>query len=242
MKRIIIILTLILITMACSDDKTPIQPEKNVESMYSWLNLKGATKWNYDKRTHMRGKPWVDEVPEYGTYEINSDTSATFVLHKISDNSISFKMDLSYDSTQLYMNTFSLGDDFIDPILKKLDFNRLKIADLNLKEWSIDTLFYKDIALDDKNTFYGYIAFKVNRLEDSTVIYNGSEKTLKRFQLLVRVIAYQVEKGYLFTVYPGYYFGIIDGVGFYNIKLWNHTNTAIFVPEFEYTLKGVKKE
>ncbi|TNE35481.1 hypothetical protein EP342_01550 [bacterium] len=238
MNRIIVILALSLFIFACSDDKTPTQPIKNVESMYSWLNINGNTKWNYDKKSHIRGKDWIDEEPEYGNYLITSDTSSIFKLQKMSDGTSTFQIDLSYDSTKAYMNSFLLGNEFVDPVLKKLDFKRLKIADMNEKEWDLDTLFYNDIVVDDKNTLYGFIAFKANRLEDSTVVYNGSEKVLKRFQLTIRVIINQVENNYYFTIYPAYSFSLIDGVGFYQIRLWNHTNTAIAIQEFEYNLKN----
>jgi hypothetical protein len=242
MKKIIATLGLILALTSCSDDKSPTQTSKGVESMYSWLNIDGGLRWDYDKQTHKRSNPWIDAEPEYGEYLITSDTSSIFKLRKVSDDSSSFEMNLSYDSTQAFMNSFSVGDNFIDPILKNLDFKRIKIADMYENEWSVDTLFYENIAIDDKNTFYGYIAFQANRLEDSTVVFDGVEKVLKRFQLIVRVIAHQKEKGYFFTVYPGYYFSLIDGVGFYQIRLWNHTNTAIAVQEFNYQLKDISQK
>lgn len=238
----ILFFALLLFILSCSDDQAPTKNEPHIESMYSWLNINSNTKWNYNKETHIRGKEWVEEAPEYGKYLITSDTSSIFTLYKTSDNSSSFVMDLSYDSTEAYLNTFSTGDDFVDKILKKLDFKRIKIADMTQTEWVPDTLFYNNIALDDKNTFYGYIAFKANRLADSTIVYNGVEKTLKQFRLEIRIIANQIEKGYYFTIYPAYYFSLIDGVGFYRIKLYNHTNTAIAIEELDYKLQNTKQE
>lgn len=242
MSKIFAILALTLLLNSCSDDKeTPTKPIVEGESMYSWLNLDAANKWQYKKQTKLRNDPWLDAEPEYGKYTLTSDTSAFFTMHNVSDNESTFSMDLSYDSTSAYMNSFSVGDNFIDPVLEKLDFKRLKIADLIEREWSLDTLFFEDIAVDEKNTFYGYIAFKAKRVTDSTVVYNGKEVQSKRFELEIWLIANQVEKGYLFTVYPGYYFSLIDGVGFYRIQLRNHTNTAIKVEGFDYILDRIEK-
>lgn len=241
MKNILALILLVGLLSACSDDKgTPTEPEDEVTSMYSLMNIDDSKRWNYQKETKNRNDSWELQEPEYGSYVINSDTSSVFTTYLKSDDTKTFSMDLSYDSTQAYMNTFSLGDDFIDPVLNQIDFDRIKIADFKRNEWTLDTVFYEDIDVDEKNTFYGYIAFEAKRVGDTTVTYNGEEKVAKRFQLEVRVIANQVQKGYLFTVYPGYYFSLIDGVGFYNIRLENHTNTAILVEGFNYTLESVE--
>lgn len=243
MYKLIALLAFSLFITSCSDDKkAPTEPPIDVESMYSWLNIDAAKKYQYTKQNRQRaGKEWIDAADEYGKYTVTSDTSAFYTMHKVSDNESTFSMDLSYDSTKAYMNSFSVGDNFIDPVLEKLDFKRLKIADMNETEWSLDTLFYEDIAVDEKNTFYGYIAFKAKRVADSTVVFIGKEEISKRFELEIRIIANQVEKGYLLVVYPGYYFSFIDGVGFYRIQLKNHTNTAIAVEEFDYILDRIEK-
>ena len=112
---------------------------------------------------------------------------------------------------------------------------------MNETEWTVDTLHFKDIPVDEKNTFFDYIAFKAKRIVDSTVVYNAKEEISKRFELEIRLIANQVENGYLIIVYPAYYFSLIDGVGFYRIQLVNHTNTAIKVEGFDYILDNKEK-
>lgn len=241
MYKLVVIIVLSILLYSCSDDKTPTKPPIiEGTSMYSWLNINTTNKWIYKRQSRVRGKDWINEESEYGKYTVLSDTGSVFNFFKVLDNTSTLNMDLSYDSTRAFMNSFSVGDNFIDPVLEKLDFKRLKIADMNETEWNLDTLFYEDVAVDKKNTFYGYIAFKANRISDSTIVFNGEEKVLKRFELIIRIIANQVENGYLFTVYPGYYFSIIDGVGFYRIQLLNHTNTAIAVEEFDYTLEKLE--
>lgn len=241
MKNILALILLVGLLGACSADKdTPTGPKDEVTSIYSLMNIDDSKTWNYQKETMFRNDPWELQEPEYASYVISSDTSSVYTTYLKSDNSKTFSMDLSYDSTQAYMNTFSVGDDYIDPVLNQIDFDRIKIADLLQNEWSIDTVFYEDIDVDEKNTFYGYIAFEAKRVEDTTVTYNGEEKVVKRFQLEAWVEANQVQNGYVLRVYPGYYFSLIDGVGFYNIRLENHTNTAIKVEGFNYTLESVE--
>lgn len=241
MKNKLVLFGLLVLFVACSDDKgNPTEPEDNVTSMYSLLNIDDTKTWNYQKEKKFRNDPWELQEPEYASYEVSSDTSSVYTTYLKSDNSKTFSMDLSYDSTQAYMNTFSVGDDFIDPVLNQIDFDRIKIADLERNQWTVDTVFYEDIDVDEKNTFYGYIAFEAKRVADTTVTYNGEEKVAKRFQLEAWVEANQVQNGYVLRVYPGYYFSLIDGVGFYNIRLENHTNTAIKVEGFNYTLESIE--
>lgn len=237
--KIVLLITISVILLSCDEDSKPTAPKETVLSMYSLLNVSQGNLWTYDKQITIK-REWVDDEPESGRYELRSDDNYLFKMSRLSDNKNSFNLDLSCDSTQLFLNKLSFGSSLAEIILEKLEFKKIKIADLNETNWEIDTLFYEDIQIEDY-TFFGYISFDAKRLSDTTVIFNTVERSLFRYDLKMSVIARNEINGAPWIVYPQYSFGLIKDIGFYNIKLINHRNTALKVEEFDYKLKSLDR-
>jgi len=243
MYKLIFSIIAISIFAGCGDDNgtNPVD-ENGIVSMYSLLNIDIDNMWVYDKFTRERqGRDWESLGQVDAEYLSTDEDSTTFIFYASATEENDFPVEFSVDSNALYLNEISIDDALAGNIVRSLDYDKIKVADLLNNTWTNDTLFFENFPLDEENSLTGYMSFAGERLSDTVITYKNRTDTLRRFNMKANIAANHDQQGYIFRAFPAYKITLLNNVGIYSFELYNHINTAIAVREIDYRLKDIIK-